>query len=57
VDETGLTSHYSIHLRWTEGGPGDPDHEALKHALANQLGLELVPGHRSIEMLVVGRTN
>jgi uncharacterized protein (TIGR03435 family) len=57
VDETGLTSHYSIHLRWNERGPGDPDHEALKHALAIQLGLELVPGHRSIEMLVVGRAN
>jgi uncharacterized protein (TIGR03435 family) len=53
VDETGLTGHFSIDLKWNENGPGDPNHEALKRALANQLGLELVPGQRSVEMLVV----
>jgi uncharacterized protein (TIGR03435 family) len=57
VDETGLTNHYSIDLKWNERGQDDPNHEALKTALANQLGLELVPGHRSIEMLVVEKAN
>lgn len=57
VDETGATNHYSIDLKWNERGPGDPNHEALKQALVNQLGLELIPGHRSIKMLVVERAN
>lgn len=53
VDETELTNHYRMVLNWNERGPDDPNHEALKQALRNQLGLELVPGRRSIEMLVV----
>jgi uncharacterized protein (TIGR03435 family) len=40
---------------WLGGivSPGDPDHDALKHALLDQLGLELVPTNMPIEMLVV----
>lgn len=54
VDETGLTGNFSIDLKWNESGL---NHEGLEQALANQLGLELVPGQRSIEMLVVGQAN
>jgi len=62
VDETGLTSHYHIDLKWNEPNPDDPNHDALKlaaikQALANQLGLKLVPCQRSVQMLVVEQAN
>lgn len=53
MDETGLTNHFSIDLRWSERGSRDPNHEALKKALLDQLGLELVTDSRPIEMLVI----
>ncbi len=53
VNETGLTNDFSIDLKWRERGHRDPNHDALKQALADQLGLELVPASRSIEMLIV----
>jgi uncharacterized protein (TIGR03435 family) len=53
VDETGLTNRFSINLKWNERGPGDPNHEAFKKAMLDQLGLELVPANRPIDMLVV----
>lgn len=55
VDETGLTNHFSIDLKWNEQGEKDPNHEALKKALLDQLGLELVPANMPIDMLVVER--
>ena len=53
VDQTGLTQNFHIDLKWNERFKGDPDHEALKEALLDQLGLELVPSNMPIEMLVV----
>lgn len=53
VDQTGLTQNYHIDLKWNEQDKGDPDHEALKQALLDQLGLELVPANMPIEMLVM----
>lgn len=53
VDETGLTNHYSIDLKWKELGGRDRGNQSLKQALLDQLGLELVPDQRPIEMLVV----
>jgi uncharacterized protein (TIGR03435 family) len=53
VDETGLTDHYNVDLNWTERGARDPNHDAVKKALLDQLGLEILPATRSIEMLVV----
>ena len=50
VDETGLTEHFSIDLRWEPGRK-----LAVKQALLDQLGLELVPGRESVEMLVVDK--
>jgi uncharacterized protein (TIGR03435 family) len=55
VDQTGLTQHFHIDLRWDERGRGDPEHNALKQALLEQLGLELVPSSEPVEMLVVER--
>jgi uncharacterized protein (TIGR03435 family) len=53
VDKTGLTQHYSIDLKWKELGDRDPNHDALKRALIEQLGLELVPSREAIDILMV----
>ena len=53
MDQTGLAGNYHIELKWKEQSDGDPKHEALMNALQDQLGLELVPDHQNIEMLVV----
>jgi uncharacterized protein (TIGR03435 family) len=53
IDQTGLTQNYHIDLKWKELGGQDPDHDALKQALLDQLGLELVPSRESIEMLAM----
>jgi len=56
IDQTGLTQHFHIDLKWEElGKQQDPDHDALKQALLDQLGLELVPSNMPIEMLVIER--
>jgi len=53
IDETGLTEYFDIDLKWNEKGGQDPNHDALKQVVLNQLGLELVPDSRPIEMVVV----
>jgi uncharacterized protein (TIGR03435 family) len=53
VDQTGLTQNFQIDLKWNERFGGDPNHDSLKQALLDQLGLELVPSREPIEMLVV----
>ena len=53
VDQTGLTQNFDIDLTWNEQKRQDFNHEALKQALLDQLGLELVPDKQPIEMLVV----
>ena len=58
IDQTGLNDRYDIDLKWSEsGGYQNPDLEALKQALLDQLGLELKPATQSIEMLVVKKAN
>ena len=53
IDNTGVTRHFSIDLRWKEPEGRDPNHDALKKALLSQLGLELVSSRAPVEMLVV----
>ncbi len=53
IDQTGLTRHFNIDLKWNELDAQDSDHNALKQALLDQLGLELVPDRQPVEMLVV----
>jgi uncharacterized protein (TIGR03435 family) len=52
LDETGLTGNYDLQLQWKRG-PGESDKDAFVRAVREQLGLELVPATRPIEMLVV----
>jgi uncharacterized protein (TIGR03435 family) len=53
IDQTGLTNHFDIDLKWNETNWQHPNLVGLKQALLDQLGLELVPGREPIEMLVV----
>jgi uncharacterized protein (TIGR03435 family) len=60
INKTGLTNHYVFNLKWDVNVEkvGNqfahyPNLEELKQALADQLGLELVPTNMPIEMLVV----
>ena len=53
VDETGLTGSYNLDLRWKVKTDPNANQEALKQALIEQLGLELVPVHKAVEMLIV----
>jgi uncharacterized protein (TIGR03435 family) len=55
IDQTGLTQHFSIDLRWKNSDGQDPHQTALKQALLDQLGLELVSGRAPVEMLVIER--
>ena len=62
INQTGLTNRFDFKLHWNEyannanGRQSDyPNPDQLKRALTDQLGLELVPGTASIEMLVVER--
>ena len=53
IDQTGLTNHFDIDLKWDETNWQHPNLDGLKQALLDQLGLELVPGREPIEMLVI----
>jgi uncharacterized protein (TIGR03435 family) len=52
LDETGLTGRFDIFVSWDEPDENRPDREGLKKALTEQLGIELVPDKRPLEMLV-----
>lgn len=51
IDRTGLKGGYDIDLKWDD--KNDTDHQNLKQALLDQLGLELVPGTAPIEYLFI----
>jgi uncharacterized protein (TIGR03435 family) len=54
IDQTGLTNFFDIVLEWHRQPKNlGSSHTLLKQALHDQLGLELVPSHEPIEMLVV----
>jgi uncharacterized protein (TIGR03435 family) len=57
VDETGLTGSYNIDLRWKVNADQQANQDALKQALLDQLGFELVPTNMPLEMLVVEHTS
>ena len=53
VDETGLTGRYDIQFRWKERYEADPEHDAMKQVMLNQIGLELVPTNMPVDVLVI----
>jgi uncharacterized protein (TIGR03435 family) len=55
VDRTGLDGRFNINIKWPEQDWEHRNPDALKQVLLDQLGLELVPSHEPIEMLVVER--
>ncbi|HEX7577384.1 MAG TPA: TIGR03435 family protein [Verrucomicrobiae bacterium] len=52
LDQTGLTNHIALDLRWKKL-PGETVLNTTKRVVLDQLGLELVPTNMPIEMLVV----
>jgi uncharacterized protein (TIGR03435 family) len=52
VDETGLTNRYDVNLRWQHYPKEVADAEMVR-AVRQQLGLELEPAKRPVEMWVV----
>ena len=53
VDETQLTNRYDFQLLWDETGAEAAQPGRIAAAVREQLGLELTPANRPIEMLVV----
>jgi uncharacterized protein (TIGR03435 family) len=56
VDRTGIAGKFDINIRWQERNWRD-NPAALKQVLLEKLGLELVPGRETIDMLVVKRAH
>jgi RNA polymerase sigma factor (sigma-70 family) len=55
VDETRLENgRFDFDLTWEQSGPM-LNIDGLKQALSNELGLELIPGRKSVEMVVVNK--
>jgi uncharacterized protein (TIGR03435 family) len=48
IDETGLKGRYHLELTWDAKKPG-----SMLKAVREQLGLELAPARRAVEMLIV----
>jgi uncharacterized protein (TIGR03435 family) len=53
IDETGLTDSYDFVLHWNGNLNLKDQNKDIERALKEQLGLELMPDRRPLEMLVV----
>jgi uncharacterized protein (TIGR03435 family) len=53
LDETGLTNRYDFQLLWDEKKSGEAESIELTQALHEQLGLELAPAKKAVELLEV----
>ena len=53
VDRTGLAGGFDMDVKWHDTDKANRNIDGLKQALLDQLGLELVPAHEPVEMLVV----
>jgi uncharacterized protein (TIGR03435 family) len=52
LDKTGLTNRYDVQLKWKQEGR-EVAPEVLIEAVRNQLGLELKPAKRPVELIVL----
>lgn len=67
INQTGLTNRYDFAISWTNyGGPYYVDNgekhaistvDHIRRALADQVGLGLVPTNMPVQMLVIGKAN
>jgi uncharacterized protein (TIGR03435 family) len=57
LDETHLTNHYDFELRWPAKEGENPRPQTLMNAMRQQLGLELAPATRSVELIAVDRVS
>jgi len=57
INETSRTNCYDFQLLWDEKSPGAADPVDLTRALHEQLGLELTPARRAVEVLVLAAAN
>jgi len=53
VDRTGLAGGFDMDVKWHDTDKANRNVDGLKQALLDQLGLELVPAHEPVEILVV----
>jgi uncharacterized protein (TIGR03435 family) len=53
LDRTGLSGNYDLLLQWPGQNNLDAEVLAIQKAVADQLGLRLVPGRESVEIIVV----
>jgi uncharacterized protein (TIGR03435 family) len=56
-DQTGLRADIDFDLAWDDGDPEHHNLDNLKQALLDQLGLELVPATKPVQMLVVKKAS
>ena len=57
IDETGLTDNYDAELKWDSRLQGEALRREMKNILRDQFGLELTPGRRPVQVLVVEKVN
>jgi uncharacterized protein (TIGR03435 family) len=55
IDRTELTGEWDFTVTWNEA-PDRRNPDGLKQAILDKIGLELVPGHEEVEMLVLEQT-
>jgi uncharacterized protein (TIGR03435 family) len=55
LDETGLTNRYDLELKWEAKRGEETNPHTLIKAVREQLGLELTPARRTVEVLVVDK--
>jgi uncharacterized protein (TIGR03435 family) len=53
IDETGSKEEYDVELKWNETGPDTANRDALVKSVREQLGMDLVPAIRPVEMVLI----
>ena len=57
IDETGLTNHYDWTLEWDAKSNQRDSNDELRRAVRSELGLQLTPAKRLIEVIVVDKAS
>jgi len=54
-DRTGLSGNYDLMIEWPGQNNAESEEKVIRQAVADQLGLRLVPGREAADLLVVER--